>query len=144
MFMTMVMISFDAVQAKMQHIALDMSPIVSLQNGTTENKVEDAGYSIVDSLDSHRSRQESGTVTKPRRSSWGATLLTICVALCVLGGILYVRSSGHDIGGGVGYAVGACIIPFACWLSVLSDGITSPKPQSPRMAGARLSSLSAF
>jgi hypothetical protein len=86
-------------------------------SGTTENKAEDAGYSIVDSLDSHRSRQESGTVTKPRRSSWGATLLTICVALCVLGGILYVRSSGHDIGGGVGYAVGSCIIPFACWFA---------------------------
>lgn len=86
--------------------------------GTTENKADDAGYSIVDSLDSQHPRQEPGTVTKPRRSSWGATLLTICVALCVLSGILYVlRSSGHDTAGGVGYAVGACIIPFACWFA---------------------------
>lgn len=86
--------------------------------GTTENKAEDAGYSIVDSPDSQPPRQEPGTVTKPRRSSWGATLLTICVALCVLSGILYgLRSSGHDTAGGVGYAIGACIIPFACWFA---------------------------
>jgi hypothetical protein len=28
-----------------------------------------------------------------------------------------LRSSGHDTAGGVGYVVGACIIPFACWFA---------------------------
>ncbi len=83
-----------------------------------EQEADDAGCSIGETLDSQRPRQEPGIVTKPRRSSWGATLLTICVALCVVSGILYVlRSSGRDAAGGVGYAVGACIIPFACWFA---------------------------
>ena len=68
-------------------------------SGTTESKAEDAGYSIVDSLDSQRPRQEPGTVTKPRRSSWGATFLTICVALCVLTILYVLRSTGHDTAG---------------------------------------------
>ena len=58
------------------------------------------------------------TLTALKRSTWGATCLTICVALCVVSGILYgLRSSGHDPAGGVGYAIGACIIPFGCWLA---------------------------
>jgi len=86
--------------------------------GATENNVGDAGCSLVDSLDSQRRREELKNARALKRSSWGATCLTIWVALCVLSGILYVlRSSGHDTGGGVGYAIGTCIIPFACWFA---------------------------
>lgn len=99
--------------------------------GTAENKAEGANYSIFDSPASQRPRQEPGTVTKPRRSSWGATILTICVALCVLSGILYVlRSSGRDTAGEVGYAVGACIIPFACWFAYFRRHYFSKAPVS--------------
>jgi len=84
--------------------------------GNTGNKAEDAGR-IVDSLNSQLPTQETRTVTKPRRSSLGgAILLTICTALPVLSGTLYViRSSDPLARGGVEYAITSCIIPFACW-----------------------------
>ena len=93
--------------------------------GTTENKAEDAAYSIVDPLDPQRPRQESGAVTKPRRSSWGATLLTICVGLCVLTGVLYGLRTQD-----AAYAVGACIIPFACWFAYFRRHYLTKAPVS--------------
>jgi hypothetical protein len=102
-----------------------------LSTGTPVQKADDAGRSIVDTLDSPRPRQEPELVTKPRRSSWGATLLSICVALCVLNGILYVlQSRGQDTAGEVGYAVGACIIPFACWFAYFRRHYFTKNPAS--------------
>ena len=56
--------------------------------GATEGKVEDAGNSIDDSLGSQRRTEELKKARQLKRSSWGATLLTICVGLCVLTGVL--------------------------------------------------------
>jgi hypothetical protein len=80
--------------------------------GATEGKVEDAGNSIDDSLGSQRRTEELKKARQLKRSSWGATLLTICVGLCVLTGVLYGLRT-RDFGA----AVGACTIPFACWFA---------------------------
>ena len=80
--------------------------------GATEGKVENSGNSIDDSLGSQRRTEELKKARELKRSSWGATLLTICVGLCVLTGVLYELRTQD-----AAYAVGACTIPFACWFA---------------------------
>ena len=76
--------------------------------GPNEKNAEGLQYSPVDAVDS----QNELKTKKPKRSSWGATLLTIWVGLCILTGVLYTLRTGD-----APYAIGACLIPFICWLA---------------------------
>lgn len=78
---------------------------------TNESKAADVGSSMVDSLDSQR-REQLKEARKLKRSLWGATLLTICVGLCLLTTVLYALRTRD-----AAYAVGAGLIPFVCWFA---------------------------
>src|SRR5437870_13901934 len=64
--------------------------------------------------------QGTMTVQKPidqsiKRSSWGATLLTICVVLNIFIGWVYAAHNGYS-GSEVVSAIGQCSLPVTIWL----------------------------